>query len=102
MGDDPEPSTSALTYELLAPIAPVAPRAWLAALGLLGDLGDAARRHPLVAAAARQPARRRRGVSGGPVSFLLAPRRADRLPSAIEPAPSAPRAARRSHTSREV
>ncbi|WP_437654367.1 hypothetical protein [Sorangium sp. So ce1182] len=54
LGDDPETSTSALTYELLAPIAPVAPRAWLAALGLLGGLGDAARRHPLVAAAARQ------------------------------------------------
>ncbi|WP_438026721.1 DHH family phosphoesterase [Sorangium sp. So ce233] len=54
LGDDPETSTSALAYELLAPIAPVAPRAWLAALGLLGDLGDGARRHPLVAAAARQ------------------------------------------------
>ncbi|WP_437734568.1 DHH family phosphoesterase [Sorangium sp. So ce1335] len=58
LGDDPETSTSALTYELLAPVveplAPIAPRAWLAALGLLGDLGDGARRHPLVAAAARQ------------------------------------------------
>ncbi|MGK4007878.1 DHH family phosphoesterase [Sorangium sp. So ce1036] len=53
-GGDPMTSTSALTYELLAPIAPVAPRAWLAALGLLGDLGDAARRHPLVAGAARE------------------------------------------------
>ncbi|AUX39126.1 uncharacterized protein SOCE26_005080 [Sorangium cellulosum] len=53
-GDDRGTSTSALTFELLAPIAPIAPRAWLAALGLLGDLGDVARRHPLVAAAARQ------------------------------------------------
>lgn len=42
------------------------------------------------------------GFPGGLMSFQLALRRADRLPSAIDLPSSAPRAARRSRTSREV
>ena len=52
--DENARSTSLLSWPVASQIADVGDRTWLVAVGALGDAGDAARKEPIVAAAAKR------------------------------------------------
>lgn len=57
LADDPVPTTSIMTWRLLAPMTALDDSLWLAAVGALGDLGSGAR-YPEVAEAAKRYGRK--------------------------------------------